>query len=98
MGLMILSPDSKSTKLKLFAGSMALDGSNPTVLTLPFSNVTSVALTLAGSTTPGDSTRVLTYAVSGRTLSIYAWKAAVADPTLEASTGTETFSYVVVGY
>lgn len=48
---------------------------------------------------PGDATSVLTYDVSGGTVNVYAWRNTTGtDPTLVASTGTETFSYQVVGY
>lgn len=94
-----LAPEGKASTGKLYAGEVALDGSNPTPVTLPFSNVDSVALTLKGGTAPGDNTSILTYAVVGNVLNIYAWKnTGGTDPTLVASTGTETVSFQVVGH
>jgi hypothetical protein len=41
---------------------------------------------------------VLTYDVAGGTVNVYAWKnPGGTDPTLVASTGTETVGYVIVG-
>ena len=80
------------------AGEKALDGSNPTAITTPFKTITAVMVMLKGSVAPGLNTSVLTYGVSGNTVNVYAWKPTGAtNPTLIASTGTETFSYVIVG-
>ena len=80
-------------------GETTLDGSNPTAVSTGLSTITGVTLTLEGSSTPGVGTSILTYAVSGGTLSIYAWKVtSSSDTTLVASTGTEDVSYTVVGY
>lgn len=82
----------------IVAGTVALDGSNPTSVATGLSSISSVTLTIQGSAAPGLSTSVLTYTVSGGTLNIYAWKPTGAlDPTLIASTGTETVAYVVRG-
>ena len=89
----------KSNNTQTVGGETALDGSNPTAVSTELSTITSVALTIANSSAPGVGTSILTYAVSGGTLSIYAWKVtSSSDTTLVASTGTETVSYVVVGY
>ena len=101
MAQVVFAPEAVSNRLKIVAGEAALDGSNPTPVDFSafFSTaVVAVVVNLAGATTPGDGTRLVTYSVSGKTVNFYAWKAAAADPTLEASTGTDTFSYVVVGY
>lgn len=92
-----LAPEHRASRYKILADEKALDGSNPTPIVTGFTKVEAVALTLVGATTPGDGTSILTYAISGGTVNVYAWKSAVADPTLEASTGTETFSYVILG-
>lgn len=79
-------------------GEVALDGSNPTPVVTGLKSLSSVSLTLKGSAAPGVGTSVLTYAVSGGTINIYAWKVtSSADTTLIASTGTETVSYVATG-
>lgn len=80
-------------------GTIALDGSNPTTVTFEdFTTLEGAILTLKGNSAPGVGTSLLTYAISGNILSIYAWKVTSnADPTLVASTGTETVSYLVWG-
>jgi predicted RecA/RadA family phage recombinase len=58
----------------------------------------SVELTLKKNAAPGLGTSILTYDTTGGTLNVYGWKpTAAGDCTLIASTGTETFSYVVRG-
>lgn len=79
-------------------GVIALDGSNPTAVTTGLTAITAAVVTLESSSAPGDNTSVLTVAVSGGTLSIYAWKnTSGTDPTLVASTGTENVHWMVVG-
>lgn len=91
------APEHQSSNYRVLGDEVALDGSNPTDILTGFEKVEAVHLTLQGASTPGDGTRVLTYAISGGTVSVYAWKATSADPTLIASTGTDTFSYIIVG-
>ena len=90
----------KTSNTRLVGGETTLDGSNPTAVSTGRSTITGVTLTLASSSAPGVSTSILTYAVSGVTLSIYAWKVtSSSDTTLVASTdSTSTVYYVVVGY
>jgi len=79
-------------------GEIALDGSNPTPIVTRFRSVKAVSLALKGAVAPGDNTSVLTYDISGGTVNVYAWRnTGGTDPTLVASTGTETLSYVIVG-
>lgn len=80
-------------------GSVTLDGTNPTSVTFPqFDVLEGAVLGLAGDSSPALGTSILTYALSGNTLSIYAWQVtASGDATLVASEGTETVSYVVWG-
>ncbi len=79
-------------------GATALDGSNPTPVVTGLTTVVGFAATLQGSAAPGVGTSVLTHTISSGTVSVYAWKpTSNADPTLIASTGTETFSWVAVG-
>ena len=89
----------KTSNTRIVGGETTLDGSNPTAVSTGLSTITSVTLTIANASAPGVGTSILTYAVSGGTLSIYAWKVtASGNATLVASTGTETVSYTVVGY
>lgn len=94
-----LSPETLSSKLKIVAGEVTLDGANPTPVATGLSTIVGVALTLKGTTAPGDSTSVLSYGLSGGTLNIYAWQpTSGTDPTLVASNGTPVVGYVVMGY
>lgn len=87
-----------SSGTKVIGGEVALDGSNPTPVTTGLTTITGAVITLKESTAPGVGTSVFSYTTSGGTLSIYAWKpTSNADPTLIASTGTETVGYVVTG-
>lgn len=83
---------------KIVAGEIALDGSNPTAVATGLTSITGAALTIKSSSAPGVGTTTVTYSTSGGTLNIYGWKpTSNADPTLIASTGTETIGYVVTG-
>lgn len=83
---------------KVARGATALDGSNPTPVVTGLTLVVGFAATLQGSAAPGVGTSTLTHTIAGGTVSVYAWKpTSNADPTLVASTGTETFSWVAVG-
>jgi len=81
-------------------GAAALDGSNPTPIATGLSTIVSASVTLRGTAAPGDNTSVLTtdYTGSDGTLNVYAWKnTGGTDPTLVASTGTETFDWIAIG-
>jgi hypothetical protein len=79
-------------------GETALDGSNPTPVVTGLSTVTGFSATLKGSAAPGVGTTTLTYTASAGTVSVYAWKpTSNSDPTLIASTGTETFGWTAIG-
>lgn len=83
---------------KLARGTTALDGSNPTPVATGLTTVVSFVAMLAGTAAPGDNTSVLTYDISGSTVNVYAWKNTGGnDPTLVASTGTETFAWIAIG-
>ena len=86
---------------KIARGETALDGSNPTPVATGLTTVVSFTATLKGTAAPGDSTSVLTADISGPTVNVYAWKhttgGAAGNPTLIASTGTETFYWTAVG-
>jgi hypothetical protein len=77
---------------------MALDNSNPTPIVTGFKEVIAVFLTLKGTAAPGVGTSVLTYNITGGLVDVYAWKVTNSSTTtLVASTGTETFSAIVIG-
>lgn len=83
---------------KIICGTMALDGSNPTAITTGLRVIDAVSLVLEGSAAPADGASVLTYAISGGTVNVYAWQnTGGIDPTLAASTDTDTFSFVIIG-
>ena len=78
----------------------ALDGSNPTPIATGLTTIVAAFVQLRGTAAPGDSTSVLTTDFSGSdgTLNVYAWKnTSGSDPTLVASTGTETFDWFAIG-
>lgn len=82
----------------MLCGVGTLDGSNPTSIETGMANPVGAVLTLIGSSAPGDNTSVLTYVVNGTAIDVYAWKnTSGTDPSLVASTGTETFGYVIFG-
>lgn len=80
-------------------GEVALGGSNPTTVTTGFgTSISGCSLTIKESSAPGIATTTMTYTTSGGTLSVYAWKpTSSGNPTLVASTGTETFGWVCTG-
>lgn len=83
---------------KLARGTTALDGSNPTPITTGLTTIVSFVAQLVQSTSPGLGTAVLTHTSSGGAVSVYAWKpTSASDPTLIASTGTETIEWIAVG-
>lgn len=83
---------------KIARGEAALDGSNPTPVATGLTTVVAFVATLKGSAAPGIGTSVLTAVISGATGNVYAWKVTDAtDPTLIASTGTESFYWIAVG-
>lgn len=102
MAQVCYSPDSKTGKLKIVAGTITLDGGNPTPIDLSKffkTGIVAAVANYADATTPADDHSIVTCAISGRTVNLYAWKHAAADPTLEASTSsTAVVNYVAVGY
>jgi predicted RecA/RadA family phage recombinase len=81
-------------------GAAALDGSNPTPIATGLATIVAAFVQLRGTAAPGDNTSVLTTDFTGSdgTLNVYAWKnTSGSDPTLVASTGTETFDWIAVG-
>lgn len=81
-------------------GAAALDGSNPTPIATGLTTIVAAVVQLRGTAAPGDNTSVLTTDFTGSdgTLNVYAWKnTSGSDPTLVASTGTETFDWIAMG-
>ena len=84
------------TGKEVLSGEVALDGANPTVVSVPFASVDSVSLTLKGGTVPTAS--VLTYTVGAGVVNIFAWEPTDASTTtLTASDSTDTVSYDIIG-
>lgn len=76
-------------------GTTALDGSNPTPVASGLPALTACTATIQGTSAPGVGTSVVTVAISGTTLNVYAWKpTSSSDTTLIASTGTEVIQWV----
>lgn len=85
---------------KIARAEAALDGSNPTPVATGLTTVVAAVATLKGTAAPGDNTSVLTVDFTGSdgTVNVYAWKnTGGSDPTLVASTGTETFELIAIG-
>jgi len=86
---------------KVARGESAFDGSNPTNIVTGLSTVIAFVATLKGTAAPGDNTSVLTVDLAGPaagSADVYAWKnTGGTDPTLVASTGTESFYWVAIG-
>jgi hypothetical protein len=81
--------------LKVDAGEVTLDGSNPTPVTVSgMTSISSVSLTIKKNGALGDDPVQVSYDTSGTTLNIYAQKTDGTDPTLIASTN----SSVVIGW
>lgn len=83
---------------KIARGQAALDGSNPTNVAHGLTTCVSFVAMLKGTAAPGDNTSVLTANINGANVDVYAWKnTGGTDPTLVASTGTESFYWIAVG-
>ncbi len=83
---------------QIASGVGTLDGSNPTSIAHGLKNCTSFVAMLIGTSAPGDNTSVLTANINGANVDVYAWKnTGGTDPTLVASTGTETFYWIATG-
>ena len=85
-------------KIARSAAPVALDGSNPTPVAHGLTTCLAAFVQLVGTAAPGVGTSVLTCAISGASINVYAWKVTGAgDTTLIASTGTETFNWIAIG-
>lgn len=99
----IFHPDGITNRVKVIAGEVSLDGSNPTSISYggKIRTVLAVVLTILDGSAPGVGTDTLTYSVdlTNKEVDIHAWKVTSnTNPTTIASTGTETISYVIFGY
>src|SRR5574341_438632 len=94
-GLPALLKALRDNVLTLTRGEAALDGGNPTPVATGLNTVVAFLVQLKGTAAPGVGTSVLTTDISGTTGNVYAWKVtSAANPTLIASTGTESFYWV----
>lgn len=85
---------------KIARGETALDGGNPTPVATGLTTVIAFVATLKGTAAPGVGTSVLTANIAGAAgnVDVYAWKpTSNSDPTLVASTGTESFYWTAIG-
>lgn len=102
MAQVVVAPEVKSNRLKIAAGEVDLDGTNPTPVNLSSvfkTAIVAVLLTVKGTTALGDNTIVAWYNTTGTLLDIYGGKnTSSVDPTIANATGNETISYIAVGY
>lgn len=95
------APSAVAAGYKIARGEAALDGSNPTNVITGLATVVAFVATLKGAAAPGDNTSVLTVDLAGPaagSADVYAWKnTGGTDPTLVASTETESFYWVAIG-
>jgi hypothetical protein len=83
---------------KVARGETALDGGNPTPVAHGLTTCVAFVATLKGTAAPGVGTSILTANINGANVDVYAWKVTSnTDPTLVASTGTETFYWAAIG-
>ena len=104
MAQVVISPETMSSNVKIISGELALDGGNPTPISVKgkMTKVVAVILTQKEAVAPGVLGQVLTYNVAVATpqiVNVYSWKpTSNSNPTLVADTGTKTFSYTIIGY
>ena len=99
----VIAPQKKFTREYMESGSVALDASNPTVVTTSFSVITACVVSMEDDTAPALGTSIVTAVpanvANASTISIYAWLPESSDDTtLVASTGTETVHWLATGY
>ncbi len=96
VGSVLLDPPAGG--FKMACGEAALDGSNPTPITTGLTTCIAAIAQLKGSVAPGDNTSVLTCVIGTADFDVHAWKnTGGTDPTLVASTGTESFYWIAFG-
>lgn len=85
---------------KMAAGSITLDGSNPSSATTGLATIVSCSVIDKRSVAPGDEVSTfttITSAVAGR-LDVYAWVGSATDPTLAASADADdVVDYLCIG-
>jgi hypothetical protein len=85
----------------MLAGTVTLDGSNPTPVALIgfLESVSAGTVSIEGSGALGDDPNQVTSAVSGTTLNVYAWKNnSTTDPTYVASTDSSRLvNWIAIG-
>lgn len=90
-----------ATAWKMAAGTITLDGTNPSSATTGLATIISCQVTDKRSTAPGDDPDWLTTATAATAgqLDVYAWKnTGGTDPTLVASTNaSDTIDYLCIG-
>lgn len=87
---------------RLVVGTVTLDGTNPTPVDLSsiLSAIDAAVVSMDGSVAPGLDPALITSAISGQTLNIYAWKMtnSSTDSTLIASTdSSRVVHYIAIG-
>lgn len=87
--------DRQGKEIKIVSG--ALDASGQLEIDTPFANVDHVNATITGQAT-APTTSVLSYDVSGNTVTVYGWMVTAAgDTTLIASDGEEDITVEIIG-
>lgn len=90
-----IAPEKKSSGVYIIAGTVALDGSNPTDVTLACREILGAVATLNIAAPPGDNTHAVGVSWSGNVLSVEGYKpTSGSDPTLVDSDQTETVAYL----
>lgn len=95
MSQYVIAPEKKSSGVYIVTGTVALTGTQPTVVTLPCQAVLGAVVCLAVAAPPGDATVVVAVTVSGKTLLIEGYKnTSGTDPTLVDGTDAENVNYI----
>lgn len=94
-GVTLTNPvGSPTASVRIAGAEQALSGTNPTTVATGLTTITSCQFSVKESSSPGVGTSMVTYTDSGGTLSMYAWKVtSSSNPTLIASTGTDTIGW-----
>jgi len=92
-----VSTDGK--ELRIAAGTVALDGSNPTPIATGLGTVVAAAFQHVTASGTGTDPTWFTYTASAGTISLYAWKPTNSSTTtLTASGSTGTVAWIAFGY
>lgn len=93
------APEKLSSNTYIVAGTVVLDGTNPTDVVTNFSTIVAAFVQEQTAVAPALTASVFTSSVSGGTLSIQAWEPTGAgDTTLVASSDAGTVNYFIIGY